>query len=233
MPDPWSLAIARDGSLAAQVVPLALPDLAPGQAHLRIDRFALTANNVTYANFGTAMRYWDFFPASDGTGRLPVWGFATVIDSRAEAAPPGARVWGFWPAASHAVLMPVAESHASFRDGAPHRAGLPRVYNAYPIEMLPDSPEGEVERALFEPLFLTAFLLAMDLRAAAAGAGAIAVTGASSKTALALAAILRDRPIPGASVEGLTSAANRASAGGTTATTSTRASTTGSRAMTN
>lgn len=210
MTDPWVLAISRDGSLAAQVVALPLPDLAPGQARLRIDRFALTANNVTYATFGDAMRYWEFYPAQDGTGRVPVWGFATVTESRAPIAPEGARVWGFWPAASHAVLNPVRESTASFDDGASHRRDLPLVYNAYPIEMLPDPPEREIERALFEPLFLTAFLLAMDLRAAAQGVGAITVTGASSKTALALAAILRADPIPGVQVEGLTSAANRA-----------------------
>ena len=210
MTDPFALAIARDGSLTAQVVPLPLPDLAPGQARLRIDRFALTANNVTYATFGEAMRYWDFYPSGDGTGRVPVWGFATVTESRAQAAPEGARVWGFWPAASHATLNPVRESTASFRDGASHRSDLSLVYNTYPIEMLPEPPAREIERALFEPLFLTAFLLAMDLRAAAQGVGAITVTGASSKTALALAAILRADPIPGVQVEGLTSAANRA-----------------------
>lgn len=215
MTDPWALAIARDGSLAAQLVPLPLPDLDPGQARFRIDRFALTANNVTYATFGAAMRYWDFYPADDGTGRVPVWGFATVTESRVRVAPEGARVWGFWPAASHATLTPVRESPASFRDGARHRAELSRVYNAYPIEMLTDTAAGEIERAIFEPLFLTAFLLAMDLRAAAAGVGAITITGASSKTALALAAILRDAPIPGVTVEGLTSGPNRAFVAGT------------------
>lgn len=171
MTDPWALAIARDGTLAAEVVPLELPELSRGQARFRIDRFALTANNVTYAMSGTAMRYWDFFPSGDGTGRVPVWGFATVTESRARIAPEGARVWGFWPAASHAVLNPVRDSTASFHDGARHRAELSLVYNAYPIELLPDTPAGEIERALFEPLFLTAFLLAMDLRVAAAGAG--------------------------------------------------------------
>ena len=36
---------------------------------LRVEVFALTSNNVTYAVFGDAMRYWAFFPASaDGWG---------------------------------------------------------------------------------------------------------------------------------------------------------------------
>ena len=40
--------------------------LQPGEARLRIDRFGLTANNITYAVFGDAMGYWQFFPATRG-----------------------------------------------------------------------------------------------------------------------------------------------------------------------
>ena len=32
--------------------------LAAGQVRVRIDHFALTANNITYAAFGDAMGYW-------------------------------------------------------------------------------------------------------------------------------------------------------------------------------
>ena len=32
---------------------------------VRIDRFALTANNVTYAVMGDALSYWQFFAASE------------------------------------------------------------------------------------------------------------------------------------------------------------------------
>jgi hypothetical protein len=53
--------------------------LAPGAARLKVEAFALTANNVTYATFGEAMGYWNFFPAADPAfGRVPVWGFAKV-----------------------------------------------------------------------------------------------------------------------------------------------------------
>jgi len=207
---PWALAIARDGSLAARVVPMDLPPLDPGQTRLRVSRFAMTANTVTYATFGAAMRYWDFFPAADGTGRVPVWGFADVVESRAPGVAEGRRVWGFWPCASHATLTPADVTDHGLVDAAPHRADLPPVYNGYAIETIARTAEAETERALFEPLFLTAFLLAMELRQAALDAGAITVTGASSKTALALAAILRDDPIPGVLVEGVTSASNRA-----------------------
>ena len=209
MTDPWALAISRDGKLGAELVPLVLPELAPGQARLRIERFAMTANNVTYASFGDAMRYWDFFPADDGTGRLPVWGFASVTESRAEGLAEGARVYGFLPAASHLTVTPADVAPHGFTDAAPHRADLPPVYNRYVIDPIPETPEHESARALFEPLFLTAVLLALHVRSAAKGAQAITITAASSKTALALAAILRDDPIPGVRIEGLTSAANR------------------------
>jgi len=49
-----------------------LTELQPGQARLHIDHFALTANNITYAAFGEAMGYWQFFPASSGWGCIPV-----------------------------------------------------------------------------------------------------------------------------------------------------------------
>lgn len=40
--------------------------LAEGQALLAVGEFALTANNVTYAALGDALRYWEFFPAGEG-----------------------------------------------------------------------------------------------------------------------------------------------------------------------
>lgn len=57
--------------------------LEPGTAVLRVERFALTANNVTYGACGDVPRleYWRFFPAPDGWGRVPVWGFASVVAS--------------------------------------------------------------------------------------------------------------------------------------------------------
>ena len=38
--------------------------LADGQVRIRIDKFALTSNNITYAAFGDAMNYWNFFPVA-------------------------------------------------------------------------------------------------------------------------------------------------------------------------
>ncbi len=68
----------------------------------------MTANNVTYAVFGDAMRYWDFFPAPDldgvPQGRVPLWGFAEVERSRVAGVDEGTRVYGYLPTSSHLVV---------------------------------------------------------------------------------------------------------------------------------
>ena len=45
------------------------------------------------------MSYWGFFPAEPGWGRMPVWGFAKVLESRSEALEEGIRVYGYLPPA--------------------------------------------------------------------------------------------------------------------------------------
>jgi hypothetical protein len=78
--------------------------LRPGEARLRVDLFALTANNVTYGAFGEAMHYWDFFPTGDAeTGCIPVWGFATVSESLVDGVDVGERFYGYWPMADEVV----------------------------------------------------------------------------------------------------------------------------------
>ena len=55
--------------------------LEPGRVLLKVERFGFSANNITYATLGEVMSYWDFFPGPSGWGRVPVWGFATVVRS--------------------------------------------------------------------------------------------------------------------------------------------------------
>ncbi len=57
-------------------------DLAEGQVLFRVDRFAFTANNISYAMAGEMLGYWRFFPTEDGWGRIPAMGFGDVIASR-------------------------------------------------------------------------------------------------------------------------------------------------------
>ena len=174
-----------------------------GQAAFAVEQFALTANNMTYAAHGVDMRYWDFFPAPEGWGIVPVWGFARCTESRAEGVAFGDRFYGYWPMADAAVLTPVKVAPRGFIDGAAHRRGLPSVYNGY-ARVTPAMGDESVY-ALFRPLFLTSFLL----DAAFAGkAETFVISSASSKTALGLAQAAKARG--GARIIGLTSARNRA-----------------------
>ncbi|MEL6948446.1 MAG: DUF2855 family protein, partial [Pseudomonadota bacterium] len=62
------------------------PALGAGAVRVRVDKFGLSANNVTYAAAGFTLGYWTFFPphdpsnstsggTSEGWGVVPVWGF--------------------------------------------------------------------------------------------------------------------------------------------------------------
>jgi len=195
--------------------PAARP-LAEGEARLAVQRFALTANNITYAAFGEAMKYWQFFPSGDAAlGCLPVWGFATVAESRAEGLAVGRRVWGYYPAGTHLVVAPSRVSAAGFTDGAAHRQDLALVYNQYGFcDADPGwRPELEGLQAVLRPLFMTSFLIDDFLDDKGFfGAQQLLLSSASSKTALGTAHRLAlRRGTPGApQVVGLTSAANLA-----------------------
>lgn len=180
------------GTTQADALPAA--ELQAGEALLRLDRFSLTANNITYAVFGDAMQYWSFFPTGrDGLGHMPVWGFAEVVASTVPGVEPGERFYGYFPIASHLVMRPERVTGRGFYDGAPHRAELVSAYNQYTrcSEDPGYAPATENLQALFRPLFITAFMLA-DYVADNAGFGAarLVFSSASSKTAYGTAANL-------------------------------------------
>ena len=141
-----------------------LPDqaLADGQVRVCIDHFALTSNNITYAAFGDAMGYWQFFPtAEEGWGNIPVWGFASVVQSLHPGVAVGERLYGYWPMATGTVLQPDRLSAERFTDATTHRAALPAVYNQY-FRCAADplySANTEDIQALLRPLFITSWLI--------------------------------------------------------------------------
>lgn len=188
-----------------------LQDLAPsdGEVIARLDVAALTANNVTYAvHGGPPLFYWNFFPATDAAwGVVPVWGYATIVASRAPHIAEGSRFYGYWPSATHLRLQPGPLKAGGFADMVGHRQGLAPVYNSYRPADAVDDPAEQALNALFQPLYGTGFVLAQSLEADTAAGRAVILTSASSKTALATAFNLRNS---GARPIGLTSAANRA-----------------------
>ena len=184
--------------------------LADGQVRVRVDTFALTANNITYAAFGDAMNYWRFFPSGkEGWGLIPVWGFGSVVQSLHPGIAVGERLYGYWPMASGAVLSPQRLSPGRFADGAANRAELPVVYNHYfrcnadPLY----TADTEDIQALLRPLFVTSWLID-DFMADNGffGARTMLLSSASSKTAFGTAFQLHRRE--GIEVVGLTSPAN-------------------------
>ncbi|MBK7656429.1 MAG: DUF2855 family protein [Betaproteobacteria bacterium] len=200
------------------------PDLQDRQVLLQIESFALTSNNITYAAFGDAMNYWGFYPvapesgeATSPWGRIPVWGFATVTESRTEGIAVGEKFYGYYPMASSVVLTPTRVSPTSFVEAAPHRAALAAVYNQY-VRCSADpfyTPDTENVQSLLRPLFITSWLID-DFLADNAFFGTTApgkrpvmlLSSASSKTAYGTAFQLTKRPE--VEVVGLTSPGNLA-----------------------
>jgi len=188
-----------------------LPDaLAPGQVLFRVERFALTANNITYALTGDMLGYWRFFPAEDPWGRLPVMGFADVVRSAHPEVADGERVFGFFPMSTHLLIDATTVQAASFLDGAAHRSGTALAYRQYlrtTQDALYDAAH-EDTLMLLRGLFLTSFLVDDYLADNGdCGARAFVLSSASSKTAIALAFQLAQRQA--GRVIGLTSPRNR------------------------
>jgi hypothetical protein len=204
----WTLAVDRSDLTRTRRLTVPVPEPAPGEAVLRVERVGMTANNVTYAVLGESFRYWEFFPTEPGWGVVPLWGFAEVADSRVDALEPGVRVYGYLPSAGHLLVRPGRVDERGFRDTSEHRATLPSPYNAYAATTGDPAyePGREDLQVLFRPLFFTSFMLADWLDDSdAMGARRIVLSSASSKTAYGTAFELRRL---GREVVGLTSPRN-------------------------
>ena len=189
------------------------PELAVGEVLLRVDSFAFTANNVTYAMFGEAMQYWKFFPTGEPEwGMIPVWGFATVAASTVDGLAVGERFYGYFPMATHVIVQPGRVTPGGFVDAAEHRAALPAVYNQYSRCSTDPGyqPTMEAQQMILRPLFVTSFLIDDFLvDNAFFGAQRVLLSSASSKTAYGTAFCLsQPRQRKEVEVVGLTSSAN-------------------------
>lgn len=205
-----TFAVDRADFTRSRVIEQALPSLDDGELLVHIDRFAFTANNVTYAETGDSIGYWRFFPAPEGWGVIPVWGFADVVASRCEGVAVGERLYGFWPMATHLKLRPQRLGERSFVDATDHRQALPAAYNLYLRTAADPShqPEHEDLQALLRPMFITSFLIDDFLADEGFfGATRVVLSSASAKTAIGLAFLLHPRG--GVEVIGLTSPGHR------------------------
>jgi Protein of unknown function (DUF2855) len=187
-----------------------LPPLGDGEVRLRVESFSVTANNVTYAVIGDMFRYWDFFPAQEGYGIVPMWGHAIVEASNHPDIAVGERVYGYLPMGTHLDILPGHISRGQLTDMAAHRQPMSVFYNQYSrLAADPEhDPAREAQRMIFGPLFKTGFLIeAMFRRENWYGAEALVMTSASSKTSMALASVAKEKS-PEIKRIGLTSAGN-------------------------
>jgi Protein of unknown function (DUF2855) len=177
-----------------------------GEVLFAVERFGLSANNVTYAALGDALRYWDLFPAGPGWGRVPVWGYLRVRSSRVPGIEAGRLAFGLCPMATAVTLRPVRAGQATFTEGSAHRSGLAGAYNVYswadadaPDDGAPDASDAAL---VLRPVFWLSFTLDDYLSRRAGGEQPVIVTSASSKAAIGLAYLLGRRGVP---VTGITS----------------------------
>ena len=189
-------------------------ELAEGDVLVKIEKFAYTSNNITYAAAGNMIGYWQFFPPrgnnTDGWGVIPVWGFAEVVASKSNEIPVGDRVFGYFPPAKYLKMKPVGSNEKRFIDGSEHRSKLPGGYNLYRRVNNEKNytQEFDRERMLLFPLHLTSFCLWDALKDKDwYGAKQILILSASSKTSTGLGyALKEDKDAP--TVIGVTSLKN-------------------------
>ncbi|WP_298021269.1 DUF2855 family protein [uncultured Parasphingopyxis sp.] len=221
----WAIDIDRADINAATIVDPDVPEIGAGQILVAIEDYAMTANNITYAVFGEPaglfgndQGYWDFFSERGEPGRLPVWGFGTVVDSKSDGIAPGDRYYGYWPMASHCLLNPSDIGPMGFTDATPRRTTLPPIYNSYQkVDSIPDyRAEHHDYWPVFRPLFLTGWLIADQYADDGDyGVAQVIVASASSKTAIGTGFAHRKREGDKPRCIGLTSRSNVEALAGT------------------
>lgn len=194
-----SLRTRKDAVATSRLDTVSMPlPLQAGEVVFRLDCFALTTNNLTYAAFGDSMHYWDLFPTGEaGWGQIPVWGFGDVVLSSAEGIAVGERFYGFFPIASHLKVRATRVKPHGFSDAAEHRQTLVPVYNHYQRCSADPAHQPGLEHPLLvvRPLFTTSFVCADFLADQALfGAQQVVISSASSKTAYGTAHCLGAHP---------------------------------------
>jgi hypothetical protein len=195
------LEVNRTDIGVTRVVTDQLGELAEGAVRFQIERFSITANTTTYAEFGDMLDYWGFWPSGDDTfGRVPAMGWAQVIESNHPGVEVGGRYYGWFPMAQYVDAV-VATTATGLRDDGPNRAAHAPVYRTFertdldPLHpsnagVAPEAIEDAEDRhALLRGLFLTGYLADGFLDANGwFDADHAVVLSASSKTAIGFAA---------------------------------------------
>lgn len=209
------LIVAKNNLAEVELVesPTANSEPGPGQIKLRVDRFGLTSNNLSYAGAGEILGYWNFFPSTDPVwGIVPVWGFATVVASNHDQIGVGEELFGYLPMGRFLMVEPHDVSAAHCSDRLAHRAELHPWYNRYyRVANDPSSPANTRHlQPLLWALHMTGWMLSNQFADNNDfGCDHVIVASASSKTAVAFARSMQERG-EGPRRIGLTSSTNAA-----------------------
>jgi hypothetical protein len=210
------LHVNRSSIGETRLVELPIGELADGQIRLQVQHFALTANNITYAQFGDMLDYWNFYPvtsdpASPTWGKVPAMGWAQIVASNVDGLGVGGRYYGWFPMAT-SVDIQGTPTKAGFRDDGPNRskhAGAYRSFVRTDNDGLYTGVEDEHRHELLRGLYITGFLIDyFFVNQSYLGVQQAIVMSASSKTALGYAARARETS-PHIQLVGVTSTANR------------------------
>jgi Protein of unknown function (DUF2855) len=210
---PYDIVVGRNDLANVRVDPASPVVIGADQVHVSIESYALTANNITYGVVGETMKYWNFYPAAAGLGRIPVWGFGAVAHSNRSDVAVGERLYGYWPMSSDVVLTIGRATPTALSETSPNRVALAPVYNTYVrVAGDPSMPPGsEPYVSLIRPLFATSYLIDDFLAESGFfGANTVLITSASSKTSMGLAHCLKQRTNGRPEIVGLTSKGNAA-----------------------
>ncbi len=207
-----TLYIKKTNIRISKIVLPTIPKLSEGEVLLKVKKYALTSNNITYAVMGFQLKYWNFFPADELWGIIPVWGFAEVVDSKNTKINVGELCYGYFPMANYLIVKAGGINEFSFKDISEHRRDMAPIYNTYnrisADSIYPEYAEDYIP--IIQPLFATSFLNYNFLKSENFfGARNIVITSASSKTALGLAFMLyKNKPQNQLNIIGLTSEKN-------------------------
>lgn len=194
---------------ASRVVTEPVEDPGDGELVLQVERFGLSANNISYAQLGNrfGLGYWRPFPAADGWGRVPAWGVARVLAGDPALADVGERFVGLVPMADR-MRVRATRTELGLADASSDREGMLPIYRTLRRVSTDDSWREDLldVNLLLRPAYPPAALLADEL---GADGTAVLLTSATSKTALLTARLLTER---GLRTTGLTSSRHLAAA---------------------
>lgn len=147
------------------------PPLAANSVRVQTRMIGITANNFTYASFGSILHWWDAYPVPSAApapyndpaawGIVPAWGYGEIVESNVDGLEKGASLWGYWPTSSHLVDLQleagVPKGH--YIETSPHRQKLMNLYNRYMLVEGSPSDEAKAWRATTYPIWAAGYLM--------------------------------------------------------------------------